>query len=138
MGSAGVKVISVVRDVTDAYVHAGGQYEWDSAAPVAVARAAGLFTLARRRLAAALQPGRRLPARPDRVPPRARRADRRVRQAARHRLSRAMIRHVLLDADGVVQHMPGGWVAAVERHLDVDAEEFWRPRDARRAGLPAW
>lgn len=44
MGSAGVKVMSVVRDLTDAYVHAGGQYEWDSAAPVAVARAAGLFT----------------------------------------------------------------------------------------------
>jgi 3'(2'), 5'-bisphosphate nucleotidase len=44
MGSAGAKVISVVRDVTDAYVHAGGQYEWDSAAPVVVARAAGLFT----------------------------------------------------------------------------------------------
>lgn len=44
MGSAGVKVISVARDITDAYVHAGGQYEWDSAAPVAVARAAGLFT----------------------------------------------------------------------------------------------
>jgi 3'(2'), 5'-bisphosphate nucleotidase len=44
MGSAGAKVISVVRDVADAYVHAGGQYEWDSAAPVAVARAAGLFT----------------------------------------------------------------------------------------------
>ncbi|MEP9363758.1 3'(2'),5'-bisphosphate nucleotidase CysQ [Nocardioides sp. CN2-186] len=44
MGSAGVKVMSVVRDITDAYVHAGGQYEWDSAAPVAVARAAGLFT----------------------------------------------------------------------------------------------
>ncbi|MDQ3105592.1 MAG: 3'(2'),5'-bisphosphate nucleotidase CysQ [Actinomycetota bacterium] len=44
MGSAGAKVISVVRDAADAYVHAGGQYEWDSAAPVAVARAAGLFT----------------------------------------------------------------------------------------------
>ena len=44
MGSAGAKVISVARDVSDAYVHAGGQYEWDSAAPVAVARAAGLFT----------------------------------------------------------------------------------------------
>ena len=44
MGSAGVKMISVTRDLTDAYVHAGGQYEWDSAAPVAVARAAGLFT----------------------------------------------------------------------------------------------
>ncbi len=44
MGSAGAKVISVVRDVSDIYVHAGGQYEWDSAAPVAVARAAGLHT----------------------------------------------------------------------------------------------
>lgn len=44
MGSAGVKVLSVVRGETDAYVHAGGQYEWDSAAPVAVARAAGLHT----------------------------------------------------------------------------------------------
>ncbi len=44
MGSAGAKVISVVRDVTDAYVHSGGQYEWDSAAPVVVARAAGLHT----------------------------------------------------------------------------------------------
>jgi len=42
MGSAGAKVISVVRDVSDAYVHAGGQYEWDSAAPVAVALATGL------------------------------------------------------------------------------------------------
>jgi 3'(2'), 5'-bisphosphate nucleotidase len=44
MGSAGVKMMSVVRDISDAYVHAGGQYEWDSAAPVAVAAAAGLFT----------------------------------------------------------------------------------------------
>lgn len=42
MGSAGVKVLSVVRDISDAYVHAGGQYQWDNAAPVAVARAAGL------------------------------------------------------------------------------------------------
>jgi 3'(2'), 5'-bisphosphate nucleotidase len=44
MGSAGAKVISVARDVADAYVHAGGQYEWDSAAPVVVARSAGLHT----------------------------------------------------------------------------------------------
>jgi len=36
-----------------------------------------------------------------------------------------MIRHVLLDADGVLQHMPGGWVAAVERQLDVDGQEFF-------------
>jgi 3'(2'), 5'-bisphosphate nucleotidase len=42
MGSNGVKVIAVVEGTVDAYVHAGGQYEWDSAAPVAVARAAGL------------------------------------------------------------------------------------------------
>jgi 3'(2'), 5'-bisphosphate nucleotidase len=44
MGSAGVKAMAVLRGQVDAYVHAGGQYEWDSAAPVAVARAAGLFT----------------------------------------------------------------------------------------------
>jgi 3'(2'), 5'-bisphosphate nucleotidase len=44
MGSAGAKVAAVVQGRADVYVHAGGQYEWDSAAPVAVARAAGLFT----------------------------------------------------------------------------------------------
>jgi 3'(2'), 5'-bisphosphate nucleotidase len=44
MGSAGVKAMAVVDGVADAYVHSGGQYEWDSAAPVAVARAAGLHT----------------------------------------------------------------------------------------------
>jgi 3'(2'), 5'-bisphosphate nucleotidase len=42
LGSAGAKVAAVVRGEVDAYVHAGGQYEWDSAAPVAVARASGL------------------------------------------------------------------------------------------------
>jgi 3'(2'), 5'-bisphosphate nucleotidase len=41
MGSAGVKVTAVVLGEVDAYVHGGGQYEWDSAAPVAVALAAG-------------------------------------------------------------------------------------------------
>ncbi|OLT41885.1 3'(2'),5'-bisphosphate nucleotidase CysQ [Serinicoccus sp. CNJ-927] len=44
MGSAGVKAMSVVDGSSDAYVHAGGQYEWDSAAPVAVAQAYGLHT----------------------------------------------------------------------------------------------
>jgi 3'(2'), 5'-bisphosphate nucleotidase len=44
MGSAGYKVSAVLLGEADAYVHAGGQYEWDSAAPVAVARAAGLHT----------------------------------------------------------------------------------------------
>lgn len=42
MGSAGAKAMAVVRGEADAYVHSGGQYEWDSAAPVAVAMAAGL------------------------------------------------------------------------------------------------
>lgn len=42
MGSAGAKTMAVVRGEAHAYVHAGGQYEWDSAAPVAVAQAAGL------------------------------------------------------------------------------------------------
>lgn len=42
MGSAGYKVAAVVRGEVDAYIHAGGQYEWDSAAPVAVAVAAGM------------------------------------------------------------------------------------------------
>lgn len=44
MGSAGAKASAVVDGLVDAYVHAGGQYEWDSAAPVAVARSAGLHT----------------------------------------------------------------------------------------------
>ena len=44
MGSAGVKGMSVTTGEVDAYVHAGGQFEWDSAAPVAVARAVGLHT----------------------------------------------------------------------------------------------
>jgi 3'(2'), 5'-bisphosphate nucleotidase len=42
MGSAGAKAAAVITGQADAYVHSGGQYEWDSAAPVAVARAAGL------------------------------------------------------------------------------------------------
>ena len=42
MGSAGAKAMAVVRGEVDCYVHSGGQYEWDSCAPVAVALAAGL------------------------------------------------------------------------------------------------
>jgi 3'(2'), 5'-bisphosphate nucleotidase len=44
LGSAGAKAMAVVLGEADVYAHAGGQYEWDSAAPVAVARAAGLHT----------------------------------------------------------------------------------------------
>jgi 3'(2'), 5'-bisphosphate nucleotidase len=42
MGSAGAKAMAVVRGEADIYLHTGGQYEWDSCAPVAVAMAAGL------------------------------------------------------------------------------------------------
>jgi 3'(2'), 5'-bisphosphate nucleotidase len=42
MGSAGAKAMAVVRGEAEVYAHAGGQYEWDSAAPAAVALAAGL------------------------------------------------------------------------------------------------
>ena len=41
---AAVKAMAVVTGEVDAYIHGGGQYEWDSAAPVAVAAAAGLHT----------------------------------------------------------------------------------------------
>lgn len=44
LGSAGAKAAAVITGEVDAYVHSGGQYEWDSAAPVAVARSAGLHT----------------------------------------------------------------------------------------------
>lgn len=42
MGSAGAKAMAVVRGEADIYLHSGGQYEWDSCAPAAVAQAAGL------------------------------------------------------------------------------------------------
>jgi 3'(2'), 5'-bisphosphate nucleotidase len=42
MGSAGAKAMAVLQGKAEVYVHAGGQYEWDSAAPVAVATSAGL------------------------------------------------------------------------------------------------
>ena len=73
MGSAGAKVAAVVQGHADVYVHAGGQYEWDSAAPVAVARAAGLHTS--RIDGSPLVYNRRDPlaARPGRLPPGARR-----------------------------------------------------------------
>lgn len=42
LGSAGAKVAAVIRGEAEAYVHSGGQAQWDSAAPVVVALAAGL------------------------------------------------------------------------------------------------
>ena len=42
LGSAGAKAMAVVTGIADVYAHAGGMYQWDSAAPAAVATAAGL------------------------------------------------------------------------------------------------
>jgi 3'(2'), 5'-bisphosphate nucleotidase len=42
MGSAGAKAMAIVRGEADIYLHSGGQYEWDSCAPAAVAAAYGL------------------------------------------------------------------------------------------------
>jgi 3'(2'), 5'-bisphosphate nucleotidase len=42
MGSAGAKIAAVIRGEAEVYLHSGGQYEWDNAAPMAVAMAAGL------------------------------------------------------------------------------------------------
>ncbi|KTT74654.1 3'(2'),5'-bisphosphate nucleotidase CysQ [Sphingomonas endophytica] len=42
MGSAGAKAMSIILGDADIYLHSGGQYEWDSCAPAAVALAHGL------------------------------------------------------------------------------------------------
>jgi len=42
MGSAGAKAMAILHGEADIYLHSGGQYEWDSCAPVAVALSAGL------------------------------------------------------------------------------------------------
>ncbi len=42
MGSAGAKAMAILLGQADIYLHSGGQYEWDSCAPVAVALAHGL------------------------------------------------------------------------------------------------
>ena len=44
LGSAGAKAMAVVLGEADLYVHSGGMHQWDSAAPIAVAEAAGLHT----------------------------------------------------------------------------------------------
>ena len=63
LGSAGAKAAAVMLGEADAYIHAGGQYEWDSAAPAAVALAAGFH--ASRLDGAALQYNQPDPTLPD-------------------------------------------------------------------------
>ena len=74
LGSAGAKAMAVVLGDADVYAHSGGQYEWDSAAPVGVAAAAGLHVSRLDGVAARLQPRRALAPRPADLPPRAGRA----------------------------------------------------------------
>ena len=66
LGSAGAKAMAVVMGDADVYAHSGGQYEWDSAAPVGVATAAGCHCSRLDGSPLRLQPARPLPARPAR------------------------------------------------------------------------
>ena len=63
LGSAGAKAMAVVLGEADVYLHAGGMYEWDSCAPVAVSLACGLH--ATRLDGRALRYNRRSPWQPD-------------------------------------------------------------------------
>jgi len=74
MGSAGAKAMAVVTGDAEVYAHSGGQYEWDSAAPVAVALACGLH--ASRLDGAPLRYNQRDPSIPDLLVCRAELADR--------------------------------------------------------------
>ena len=68
MGSAGAKAMAVLRGDADAYLHAGGQWEWDSAAPVGVVLAAGLHATRVDGSPLRLQQRAPLPARPADLP----------------------------------------------------------------------
>lgn len=83
MGSAGAKAAAVIRGEVDAYLHDGGQYEWDSAAPVAVARRYGL--VACRADGSPLRYNRRDPYLPDLVICPAQHAQDLLDRIARHR-----------------------------------------------------
>ena len=74
MGSAGAKVARVLDGTVDAYVHAGGQHEWDSAAPVAVALASGFMATRLDGSPLVYNQPDAVVARPRRLPPGARRA----------------------------------------------------------------
>ena len=74
MGSAGAKAMAVVLGEADVYAHSGGQYEWDNAAPAAVAARRRPPRQPARRQPAPLQPGRPVAPRPADLPARPRRA----------------------------------------------------------------
>ena len=80
LGSAGAKAMAVVRGDADLYVHAGGQYEWDSCAPAAVAIAAGCAVTRLDGSDLRYNQPDPYPPRPNGLPPRARR--RRARRSA--------------------------------------------------------
>lgn len=47
------------------------------------------------------------------------------------------VRHVLFDADGVIQHLPGGWVAAMEPYISRDRVQHFLQR-TREDEHPTW
>ena len=106
----------------DVYAHGGGQYEWDSAAPVGVATAAGCHCSRLDGSPLRLQPARPVPARPARVPPRARR--RRCSTPSRRAPSAARTRAEAPDreADRYTAQAPTGCGAAWLARSVRDAE----------------
>ena len=74
LGSAGAKAMAVVMGEADIYVHDGGMYQWDSAAPAAVALAAGLARQPHRRVTDGVQRTRSMAARSVDLPAGVRRA----------------------------------------------------------------
>ena len=87
LGSAGAKTMSIILGDADIYVHAGGQYQWDSAAPGSRRRGGGSVRQQDRRLCDRLQPPRGVAARLPRVPQGARRR----RAGSDRRLSIALL-----------------------------------------------
>ena len=69
MGSAGAKASAVILGAADVYAHSGGQYEWDSCAPVAVAFGSGPPCHTPRRHPSHVQPPRPVPPRPAHLSP---------------------------------------------------------------------
>ena len=97
LGSAGAKAMAVVNGEADIYVHDGGMYQWDSAAPAAVAAGRRAARQPHRRLADRLQRPRSVAARLHRVPPGVGRA-RAVRPLGRLRASHAPVLSLIVQA----------------------------------------
>ncbi|MFZ3394441.1 3'(2'),5'-bisphosphate nucleotidase CysQ [Rhodococcus sp. 7Tela_A2] len=126
MGSAGAKAMAVVRGEADAYIHAGGQWEWDSAAPVAVAQAAGLHCA--RIDGSALEYNRPHPYLPDLVICRADWAP---------AVMAALAEHATAPGESPRVAMARAYIRSLIRHDATDvrlAADAWRVENGQRTG----